>query len=87
MTDFQEIYKDDNRIKLRFKQGKHEYDVIFDFWVDQSEEIPESAISFSITSDPNPDWRKQGLTQTFGVNDFAQFLNKLKEISTYDDKE
>lgn len=87
MTNFKEVYKDDNRIKVRFKQGKHEYDVIFDFWVDQSEEIPEPAISFSITEDPNPDWRKQGLTQTFGVNDFAQFLNKLKEISTYDDKE
>lgn len=85
MTDFKEIYKDDNRIKLRFKQGKHEYDIIFDFWVDQSEEIPEPAISFSITEDPSPNWREQGLTQTFGVNDFAQFLNKLKEISTYDD--
>ena len=47
----------------------------------------EAAVSFSITVDPNPDWRKQGLIQTFSVNEFAKFLNKLKEISTYDDKE
>lgn len=87
MTDFQEIYKDDNRIKLRFKQGKHEYDVMIDYGVmyERGETVP--TVTFSITSDPNPDWREQGLTQTFSVNNFAQFLNKLKEISTYDDKE
>ena len=52
---------------------------------ERGETVP--TVTFSIISDPNPDWRKQGLTQTFSVNKFAQFLNKLKEISTYDDKE
>ena len=81
MTDFQKVSRDDNHVTVRFKQGKHEYDVMY------KRGETEAAVSFSITEDPNPDWRKQGLTQTFGVNDFAQFLNKLKEISTYDDKE
>ena len=87
MTDFQEIYRDDNRIKLRFKQGKHEYDAMIDYGVMYERGETEAAVTFSITVDPNPDWRKQGLTQTFSVNEFAKFLNKLKEISTYDDKE
>lgn len=87
MTDFQEVSRDDNHVTVRFKQGKHEYDVMIDYGVmyERGETVP--AISFSITSDPNPDWRKQGLTQMFSVNKFAQFLNTLKEISTYDDKE
>ena len=87
MTDFQEVNRDDNHVTVRFKQGKHEYDVMIDYGVMYKRGETEAAVSFSITEDPNPDWRKQGLTQTFDVNDFAQFLNKLKEISTYDDKE
>ena len=87
MTDFQEISKDDNHVTVRFKQGKHEYDVMVDYGVMYKRGETEAAVSFSITEDPNPDWRKQGLTQTFSVNEFAKFLNKLKEISTYDDEE
>ena len=87
MTDFQEVSRDDNHVTVRFKQRKHEYDVMVDYGVIDRRGETVSQISFSITEDPNPDWRKQGLTQTFGVNDFAQFLNKLKEISTYDDEE
>lgn len=87
MTDFQEINKDDNHVTVRFKQGKHEYDVMVDYGVMYKRGETEASVSFSITEDPNPDWRKQGLTQTFSVNEFAKFLNKLKEISTYDDKE
>ena len=87
MTDFQEVSRDDTHVTVRFKQGKHEYDVMIDYGVmyERGETVP--TVTFSITSDPNPDWREQGLTQTFSVNNFAQFLNKLKEISTYDDKE
>lgn len=87
MTDFQEVSRDDNHITVRFKQGKHEYDAMIDYGVMYERGETEAAVSFSITVDPNPDWRKQGLTQTFSVNEFAKFLNKLKEISTYDDKE
>ena len=87
MTDFQEISKDDNHVTVRFKQGKHEYDVMIDYGVIDRRGETEAAVSFSITEDPNPDWREQGITQTFSVNNFAQFLNKLKEISTYDDEE
>lgn len=87
MTDFQEVSRDDNHVTVRFKQGKHEYDVMVDYGVMYKRGETEAAVSFSITEDPNPDWRKQGLTQTFSVNEFAKFLNKLKEISTYDDEE
>lgn len=87
MTDFQEVSRDDNHVTVRFKQGKHEYDVMIDYGVMYKRGETEAAVSFSITEDPNPDWRKQGLIQTFSVNEFAKFLNKLKEISTYDDKE
>ena len=87
MTDFQEISKDDNHVTVRFKQGKHEYDAMIDYGVMYERGETEAVVSFSITVDPNPDWQKQGLTQTFSVNEFAKFLNKLKEISTYDDKE
>lgn len=87
MTDFQEVSRDDNHVTVRFKQGKHEYDVMVDYGVMYKRGETEAAVSFSITEDPNPDWRKQGLIQTFSVNEFAKFLNKLKEISTYDDKE
>ena len=87
MTDFKEVSRDDNHVTVRFKQGKHEYDVMIDYSVMYDRGETEATVSFSITEDPNPDWREQGLTQTFDVNDFAQFLNKLKEISTYDDKE
>lgn len=87
MTDFQEISRDDNHVTVRFKQGKHEYDAMIDYGVMYERGETEAAVTFSITVDPNPDWRKQGLTQTFDVNEFAKFLNKLKEISTYDDKE
>ena len=87
MTDFQEVSRDDNHVTVRFKQGKHEYDAMIDYGVIYERGETEAAVTFSITVDPNPDWRKQGLTQTFSVNEFAKFLNKLKEISTYDDKE
>ena len=87
MTDFQEVSRDDNCVTVRFKQGKHEYDVMVDYGVIDRRGETEAAVSFSIIEDPNPDWREQGITQTFIVNDFAQFLNKLKEISAYDDKE
>lgn len=87
MTDFQEVSRDDNHVTVRFKQGKHEYDAMIDYGVMYERGETEAAVTFSITVDPNPDWRKQGLTQTFSVNEFAKFLNKLKEISTYDDKE
>ena len=87
MTDFQEVSRDDNHVTVRFKQGKHEYDAMIDYGVMYERGETEAAVSFSITVDPNPDWRKQGLTQTFSVNEFAKFLNKIKEISTYDDKE
>jgi len=87
MTDFKEVSRDDNHVTVRFKQGKHEYDAMIDYGVMYERGETEAAVSFSITVDPNPDWRKQGLTQTFSVNEFAKFLNKLKEISTYDDKE
>ena len=87
MTDFQEVSRDDNHVTVRFKQGKHEYDAMIDYGVMDERGETVAAVTFSITCDPNPDWRKQGLTQTFSVNEFAQFLNKLKEISTYDDKE
>ena len=60
MTDFQEVSRDDNHVTVRFKQGKHEYDAMIDYGVMYERGETEAAVTFSITVDPNPDWRKQG---------------------------